>query len=238
MALPKLNDTPKYEIIIPSTQAKVRYRPYLVKEEKILMMALETKDQRKALSAIVDTIDACVSDELKLNELTTFDVEYMFTQIRSKSVGETSKILLTCEKEECGHQTEVEVPISQVEVTIPEVNKRIKLTDSISMEMQWPSYTRMLESDALLSGEQDADASFGLIASCIHSVQTGDDNILMKDEPKEEVQTFLESLTTDQFNRIRDFFDKMPKMEYKVEWVCEKCGHKNERTLSGINDFF
>ena len=238
MALPKLNDTPKYDIVIPSSQTKVKYRPYLVKEEKILMMALETKDQRKALNAIVDTIDACVSDDLKLDNLTTFDVEYMFTQIRSKSVGETSKVLLTCEKEECNHQTEVDIPISQVEVTIPEVNKTIKLTDDISMEMQWPSYTRMLESDAIVTGEQSADASFGLIASCIKSVKTADENILMKDESKEDVQSFLESLTTDQFNKIRDFFDNMPKMEHKVEWGCQKCSHKNERTLSGINDFF
>jgi len=236
MPLPKLNDTPKYEIVIPSSQTKVRYRPYLVKEEKILMMALETKDQRKALNAIVDTIDACVSDDLKLDNLTTFDVEYMFTQIRSKSVGETSKILLECE--ECQHKNEVEIPISEVKVIVPKVDKIIKLTDDISMEMQWPSYTKMLESEALISGEESADASFGLIASCIRSVKTADENLLMKDESKEDVQSFLESLTTDQFNQIKGFFEKMPKMEYKVEYTCEKCGHKNERTLSGINDFF
>ena len=200
------------------------------------MMALETKDQRKALNAIVDTIDACVSDDLKLDNLTTFDVEYMFTQIRSKSVGETSKILLECE--ECQHKNEVEIPISEVKVIVPKVDKIIKLTDDISMEMQWPSYTKMLESEALISGEESADASFGLIASCIRSVKTADENLLMKDESKEDVQSFLESLTTDQFNQIKGFFEKMPKMEYKVEYTCEKCGHKNERTLSGINDFF
>ena len=118
------------------------------------------------------------------------------------------------------------------------MDKIIKLTDDISMEMQWPSYTKMLESEALISGEESADASFGLIASCIRSVKTADENLLMKDESKEDVQSFLESLTTDQFNQIKGFFEKMPKMEYKVEYTCEKCGHKNERTLSGINDFF
>ena len=106
MALPKLNDAPKYEIAVPSTGQKVRYRPYLVKEEKVLMLAMESQDQRSALNAIVDTIESCVQDDLNTKDLTTFDVEYLFTQIRSKSVGETAKIGVTCTH--CDQQNEIE----------------------------------------------------------------------------------------------------------------------------------
>ena len=145
MALPKLNDTPKYDVVIPSTQNKVRYRPFLVKEEKVLMMALETKDQRKALEAIVDTIEACVTDDIDAKKLTTFDVEYMFTQIRSKSVGETSKINIKCD--ECNSSIEVEVPIDDVKIELPKISNIVELTKDISIKMKWPAYSDMTEFD-------------------------------------------------------------------------------------------
>ena len=232
MALPKLNDAPKYDVVIPSTQNKVRYRPFLVKEEKVLMMALETKDQRKALEAIVDTIDACVTDHIDTKKLTTFDVEYMFTQIRSKSVGETSKIKIKCE--ECDKQIDVDVPIDSVTVDIPKIDNVIKLTKEISVKMKWPAYSDMTEFDMEKRSLED---DFKMIGRCIDSVQTPEENISLKDESDEEVKAFLESLTSEQFKVIGEYMQQMPKLEHTVKYGCDKCGEK-ERTLSGISDFF
>ena len=138
MALPKLNDAPKYEIAVPSTGQKVRYRPYLVKEEKVLMLAMESQDQRSALNAIVDTIESCVQDDLNTKDLTTFDVEYLFTQIRSKSVGETAKIGVTCTH--CDQQNEIEIKLDDIKVGNPDgLETNIELTDNITLLMRWPS---------------------------------------------------------------------------------------------------
>jgi len=178
MALPKLNDAPKYEIVVPSTGQKVRYRPYLVKEEKILMLAMESQDQRSALSAIVDTIGSCVQDDLDTKNLTTFDVEYLFTQIRSKSVGETAKNMST------------------------------------------------------------TDQTFKMIAACIDSVQTDEENIRLRDEPEADQMAFIESLSSAQFDKIRAYVEKMPKMEHHVSFECSSCKKGNDITLSGISDFF
>ena len=233
MALPKLNDTPKYHVVIPSTQNKVRYRPFLVKEEKVLMMALETKDQRKALEAIVDTIEACVTDEIDTKKLTTFDVEYMFTQIRSKSVGETSKINIKCE--ECNSSVEVEVPIDDVKIELPDVSNIVQLTNDISIKMKWPAYSEMTEFDVENPSLED---NFKMIGRCIESVQTAEENLSLKDESDEEVQAFLESLTSEQFKVIGEYMQQMPKLEHTLNYECSKCKTKKERKLSGIQDFF
>ena len=150
MALPKLNDSPKYELVIPSTQKAVRFRPYLVKEEKVLMMAMESQDEAQVLGAITDTIAACVDDNIKISKLTTFDVEYMFIQIRAKSVGESIELNMACK--ECEHQTAVSVKLDDVKIDVPKVSNMIELSDQISIEMRWPTYTAMLDSSVFNFG--------------------------------------------------------------------------------------
>ena len=135
--LPKLNATPSHEMTIPSTQKVVNFRPYLVKEEKVLLLAFESKDQKKALSAMIGTIDACVSDTIDTSKLTMFDVEYMFTQIRSKSVGESTKVMIKCS--ECGHENEIGIDLSSANVDVPEVDNIIKISDEITVELRYPS---------------------------------------------------------------------------------------------------
>ena len=233
MALPKLNDTPKYDLVIPSTQNKVRYRPFLVKEEKVLMMALETKDKKKALEAIVDTVEACVTDEIDTKKLTTFDVEYMFTQIRSKSVGETSKISIKCE--DCNSSVEVEVPIENIQIELPKISNIVQITDDISIKMKWPAYSEMTQFDIENPSLED---NFKMIGKCIDSVQTAQENLSLKDESDEEVQSFLESLTSEQFKVIGAYMEKMPRLEHTLNYECSKCKTMKERTLSGISDFF
>lgn len=233
MALPKLNDTPKYEITVPSTGQKVRYRPYLVKEEKILMLAMESQDRMSALSAIVDTIGSCVQDPINTKNLTTFDVEYLFTQIRSKSVGETAKIGVNCKH--CDAQNEVHVKLDDIKVANPEgLETTIQLNPEITLKMRWPSYNEVISVEGLSATDQ----TFKMIAACIDSVQTAEENIRLKDETEAEVTAFIESLSSAQFDKIRAYVEKMPRMEHHVQFECTSCKKGNDITLSGISDFF
>ena len=180
MALPKLNAAPKYEVVVPSTGQQVRYRPYLVKEEKILMMAMESQDQKQALAAIVDTIGSCVQEDLNTSDLTTFDVEYLFTQIRSKSVGETAKIAIPCQH--CETENEVVIKLDDIKVgNPPGLESKIQITDNIALQMRWPSYNELVDFNQDLN---QTELTFKMIASCIDSVLTEEEAIKMRDEPE------------------------------------------------------
>ena len=156
----------------------------------------------------------------------------MFTQIRSKSVGETSKIKIKCA--DCDTSVDVEIPIDSITVDVPDIDNVIKLTKDISVQMRWPAYSDMTQFDIENLTLED---NFKMIGKCIESVQTNEENISLKDESEEEVQAFLESLTSEQFKVIGEYMQKMPKLEHTVTYGCGKCGEK-ERTLSGIADFF
>ena len=154
MALPKLNDTPKYSLTIPSSGKKVNYRPYLVKEEKILMMASETGTQSSTVQAIVDTILACVDAEIDKNDLTSFDVEYMFLNLRSKSVGEKANVTIECI--ECMEHNDLEIDLSTIEVSKPALSNQIEITDNITLHMSYPNFKAIMDADD--AGDEDADA--------------------------------------------------------------------------------
>lgn len=235
MALPKLNDTPKYDIVIPSTNALVRFRPFLVKEEKVLMMAMESQDSKQILDTVVDTISACVIDDIPRNSLTVFDVEYLFTQIRAKSVGETSTINMSCS--ECEADTEVTVNIGDIVIDVPEVETLIPLTDTISIEMKYPSWASLLGDD-INENQSAVDVTFRLIAQCIDAVITPDERILMRDQSVDEVNEFIEGMTQEQFTKVREFVESMPRMKKDIEYTCSSCQHNNKYTLEGLADFF
>jgi DNA-directed RNA polymerase subunit M/transcription elongation factor TFIIS len=230
--LPQLNSTPKYEIVIPSTGKKVNYRPYLVKEEKVLMIAFETGDQKEALRAIVDTIKACVSEDLDEKTLTTFDVEYMFTQIRSKSVGEKSTIMMPCS--ECEVKNEVDVVISDITINVPKNENIIELTKDVSVEMQYPSYVSVLDVD-LEQGE--SAVGFEMLMNCIVAILTPEERIDTSEVSKKDLNDFIEQMTTDQFEKVSNYLANMPSLEKDIEFDCVSCGHKNKQTLKGIGDF-
>lgn len=236
MALPKINNAPKYSLTIPSSKKVVRYRPYLIKEEKVLMLAMESQDPHQMLNAVVDTIQACIEDPIDITQLTSFDVEYIYVQLRSKSVGEVAKVGLICGS--CKHTNEVQIRVDDIDVEYPaEVNKTIKLSDTIYLKMKWPKYNEIISIDNFI-GMTPAQQSMELISLCIDSVQTDTDNIKLSDEPKEEVSAFIDSLNSQQFKMIKDFVDSMPKMKHSVSTKCEKCGSENEMRLEGIKDFF
>ena len=238
MALPKINDKPKYELTIPSTGKSVRYRPYLVREEKILMMAMESQDKKAALNAIVDTITACVDEDLNKKDLTIFDIEYMFIKIRSKSIGETTTIGLKCKS--CDSVNEVQVNLDDVKIkSNKEVNKEILVDGdiNITLKMKWPQFydVVLIEEDKKLS---ETERTFKLIAKCMESLSTDDEIFLLKDETEEEVMRFIDSLNNDQFNKIKEFVQNMPRAEKEIEYTCTSCAHENKIMLRGIDDFF
>tara|TARA_B100000282_G_scaffold267681_1_gene220086 strand:- start:1742 stop:2452 length:711 start_codon:yes stop_codon:yes gene_type:complete len=232
--LPKLNATPKFELTIPSTQQTVKYRPYLVKEEKILLLAFESKDEKQSMQAMVDTIEACIEDIIDVGKLTSFDVEYMFTQIRSKSVGETGKVGMICS--ECEHRTPTDIDLSTVEIVIPDIDNKVKLTDEIVLELKYPSFQIFV--DNYTKGINESEFSFMVIRNCILAVQTAEERITMEGIADEEIDNFIDSLSSAQFKEVNDFISSMPSLEKDVEFKCENCGHENKSKLKGIQDFF
>jgi hypothetical protein len=238
MALPRLNDTPKYDLVIPSLQETVRYRPFLVKEQKVLMLAYEAQDKKHILKAILDTIDACVDGSIEVNKLATYDIDYIFTQIRSKSVGETAEIQILCS--ECEQANEVNVNLGEIEIDAKvSSNNLVKINDTISVKLRHPSYSYFMDNDEFFGeGRSQTDMMLDLIISCLDSVMTEDEVIKISDEPIEEVRNFIDSLTTDQFGMITKFVEDMPAMKQDIKFKCNACGEENNRTLKGLDDFF
>lgn len=235
MALPKLNSAPVYEMTIPSTGQSVTYRPFLVKEQKNLLIAFEAQNRRDLVRAVQRTIEACVEDDID-NNLTTFDVDYMFTKIRSKSVGETADILVPCS--ECGTKNEVKVDLDDVVVDseIPEM--LVQITDDVSVQMKFPTYDDFLGNTNLLDSTTVTEALLQLIITCMDSVLTEEERFSLRDETAEDVINFLESMTSEQFERISQFANNIPNVTKTISFSCESCGHENEKTLKGLDDFF
>ena len=236
MALPKLNDVPNYELVIPSSGKKVSYRPFLVKEQKVLLMALESQDEKQILTAIVNTIKECIVDEININNLATFDLEYIFTQLRSKSAGETSKVNLLCQK--CEEPTEVEIKLSEIEISLDNQNKEIQLTDQYTLIMKYPQYSAILLKVDSKVEETLTEAIFEMIIMCLDELRTDEEIIKFKDESKEEIEKFLEGLTSPQLEKLIGFVNNLPKLQHDIDFECASCNHKNKVTLEGIQDFF
>lgn len=235
MALPKINDVPKYTVKIPSTNKLIHYRPFLVKEQKILLIALESQDEKNILKATIDTLKACIDENIDFYSLATFDIEYLFTKIRAKSVGESSEVMLTCES--CNEQTPVKINIDKIEIETKSNNKVIALTDKAKLIMKYPSYLTLTNID---TGKQTTavDVLYNLILSCLDVLQVEDEQFKIGEETVEEQQKFLESLNSDQFKKISDFVNNMPRLKHDIEFKCRHCNHDNKITLQGINDFF
>lgn len=235
MALPKLNSAPVYEMTIPSTGQNVTYRPFLVKEQKNLLIAFEAQNRRDLVRAVQRTIEACVEDNID-NNLTTFDVDYMFTKIRSKSVGETADILVPCS--ECQTKNEVKVDLDDVTVDSEVPKMLVQITDDVSVQMKFPTYDDFLGNTSLLDSTTVTEALLQLIITCMDSVLTEEERYSLRDETAEDVINFLESMTSEQFEKVSQFANNIPNVTKTVSFLCESCGHENEKTLKGLDDFF
>lgn len=236
MALPKLNDISTYRMTIPSTGQEVNYRPYLVKEEKQMMLASETNDQKRMMETMAKTIQSCVEEDIDVKNLATFDVEYMFTQIRARSVGENAEILISCGSDDCNHKSTVVVNLTEAKVDVKESDKIIELTDSVSIEMKYPSYIDVMNN--YKDGEDDVEFGFTMVAKSINAVLTEEERIAVKDLPTKEVMDFIESMSRAQFENIGKFIEEIPQLGVETEWSCEKCSYDNKYKLKGLQDFF
>jgi|TARA_B110000438_G_scaffold60371_1_gene60567 hypothetical protein len=236
MALPKLN-TPTYELEIPSTDEKIKYRPFLVKEEKILMMALETKDNAQIINAVKDIVTECTFSKVNISTMPMFDTEYIFLQIRSKSVGEVSKVKLLCPDDKKTY-ADVEIDLNEVKVQVGDDHtNKIKLTDDMGIIMTYPNINSFTN-----TGIQDINASnmLDVIGTCILQIyeQKGEKVYEAKDQTKKELTEFIEQLNTKQFKDVQKFFDTMPKLKHEVTIKNPKTKKESKITLTGLNDFF
>ena len=223
---------------VPSTGQKIKYRPYLVKEEKVLLQAFESGDPRTCLEAMTDTLSACIDERsnLDVSSLATFDVEYMFVKVRSKSVGENSNLIASCT--ECSHENPVVVNLDEIEVEVTEKDNVIVITDDISVEMRYPTYDLIAKQDVDKLQSEDLDAAMGVIAASIESILTEEERIDTSDLPSNEIVEFLSSMTANQLKLVADFMENMPALKHNVEFSCENCGHNNSLELKGLADFF
>lgn len=236
MALPQLNDIPKYETIIPSTKKSVRFRPFLVKEQKVLLMALESQDEKNLVHAITDTLESCIIDPIKLSNLTTFDVEYLFTQIRSKAVGESTNVGLNCKS--CEHTNEIKINLDKINIEVPKKIPSIKINDTYTLTMRYPSYKQAIEMELAEDNKTITQQMYNAIIASLDTLQTDDEVIQFDDEPKEEIERFLEQLNGQQFEQLLKFVQEMPKLKHEIDYICESCGEQNKVVLEGMSDFF
>ena len=237
MPLPKIN-TPTYELEIPSTNKKIKYRPFLVKEEKILIIAMESEDPKQITDAIKTVITNCVITKgIKVDDLSTFDIEYLFLNIRGKSVGETVEVLITCPDDNI---TQVPVSINLDDIKV-EVNKDhskdIKLDENTSIRMKYPSMLEFVRNN-FGSGDVTVDDSFDLIISCIEQIYTEEESWTSSDFTKNELLEFIEQLNSKQFKQIEKFFETMPKLSHTVKIKNPETGVESEVILEGLTSFF
>ena len=236
MALPKLN-TPTYELEVPSTDEKVKYRPFLVKEEKILLMALESGKNADIIQAVKDIVSECTFGKIDLGTMPMFDIEYIFLNIRAKSVGEISKLKLLCPDDKKTY-VDTEINLSEVQVQVEEGHtNKIELTDDMGMIMTYPTIDSFTE-----TGIQNVNASnmLDVISVCILQIyeKNGEKVYQAKDQTKKELIEFVEQLNTKQFKELQKFFDTMPKLKHTVKVKNPKTKKSGEVVLTGLNDFF
>ena len=228
MSLPKLNVS-VYEAKLPSTNKVVKFRPFLVKEEKILLTAMEDGGQNTIMNAVKDIITNCVQNKIDVEKLPLFDIEYLFLKLRSKSIGEKTEIKLKCECDESAF-TEVEINMDEIEVFKPKGhNRKIMINDEVGVMMSYP---------VISTGGVDEQDGMAITKNCIEMIFTGEETHERDSFSEKELDEFIESMDTKQFSKIKEFFDTMPKLQHTVKYKCVKCGEDKEITLQGLDSFF
>lgn len=237
MSLP-LSNTPIYNLTIPSTEKNVRYRPFLVKEEKALLVAQQSEDAVVMLDTLKNIIKSCIKDEVDVDSLATFDLEYIFTQLRAKSVGEVVELIFSCDT--CtDEKARVKIAFDLTKLKVekdPSHNKNIPLFNDVGVIMKYPSIELINKLQAVT--DSNIDQIFEVVIDCIESIYTSDEVYHANEQTKAELMEFLENLTSEQFAKIQKFFETMPKIRQDVEYTCPVCGKHHSKYLEGINSFF
>ena len=238
MPLPKIA-TPTYELELPSNGKTIQYRPFLVKEEKLLVIALESEDNKQITTAIKAVIKACVLTKgIKVETLPTFDIEYLFLNIRGKSVGEELEVNIICPDDK---ETTVQTTIYLDDIKCIKSEghtNQIKLDDNIMMEMKYPSLNEFIKNNFDFDEKNQMEQSFELIGSCVDKIYTKEESYAASDCTKKEMNDFLESMNSSQFKKIEEFFTTMPKLSHTIEVTNPKTKKKSEVVLEGLASFF
>jgi len=237
MALPVMS-VPTYELIVPSTKQKIKYRPFLVREEKALMIAQQSEDESVMLDTLKSIIEGCTLNKLNVEKLAMFDIEYIFTQLRARSVGEISELLFSClECNDPKAKMPVDIDLTTLKVEFDENHSTtIPLFDNVGIKMKYPSL-------ALLDKMKDFDSTdisviFNIIFDCVDSIYDEDSVYPAAEQSKEELEEFINNLTQEQFKKIQQFFETMPKLEKTIEFDCPVCKHHHKHIVKGLSGFF
>lgn len=240
MSLPKI-DVPTYDVTMPSTGKEIMIRPFLVKEEKLLLMAVESKDNENIIKTVKQIINNCViSDKLDLEKIPFFDVDYLFIALRAKSIGENIEVSYKCnnlvEDQRCGGIFNVDVDIAKCKIQEKDdIQSTIKLSNTLSVKMKYPSYSIM----KMISGNENViEKKIKVIINCIDRVVDGEKVYTTKDFTKEELRDFVESLTNEQYKKLEEFVDNFPEFYIEASGVCNKCGHKHDVRYTDFTRFF
>ena len=237
MPLPKIN-TPTYELTLPSNGKKIKYRPFLVREEKILIMALETENQKQITDAVVEILDACIMTRgVKVQNLATFDIEYIFLNVRSKSVGETINVNIICPDDE---KTSVEIPIDLESIKVKKDKSHtniVKIDDNLSLKLKYPSMEQFIENN-FESTDETIKNTMKLITSSIDIIFNEEESWNASESTEKELEEFIEQLNSKQFQTIEKFFDTMPKLSHRVKVTNPKTNVESTVILEGLAAFF
>lgn len=238
MPLPKIS-VPSYTLEIPSLKKEVKYRPFLVKEEKILIIAMESEDTKQIAEAVKTVISNCIlSRGIKVDNLSTFDIEYLFLNIRGKSVGESVDVLITC-PDDGTTQVPVSINLDDIKVTVSDDHTRdIKLDDNMILRMKYPSMDEFIKNNFNNDMNISVDDTFDMICSCIEQIYNEEESWSSSDCTKKELTEFLEGLTTNQFKQIESFFETMPKLSHTLKLKNPNTGVESEVVLEGLTSFF
>ncbi len=239
MALPSV-EIPRYELTLPSQDIIVQFRPFLVKEEKILMMAMESKENNEIVSAIKEVIAACTFEKLDINKLPMFDLEYILLQVRAKSVGEIAKFRVLCPDDKETF-TPVEVDLSKINVEVDEEHTNNIMVDEsrkLGVVFNYPTLESSQVGLNIINDGTNLDTVFGVIVDCIDHIYEGDKTYPAKDSTKQELKDFIESLSQETFKKIKKFFDTMPQLRYEIDVENPKTKVTSKITFKGLQDFF
>lgn len=239
MALPRQN-TPVYTTKIPSTKKDIKFRPFLVKEEKALLIAQQSDDQQVMMDTLKQTIRNCVQSDIDVNKLALFDIEYLFCQIRARSVGEVTEMVVLCDvcpEENTKARVKLSFDLTKLEVNFPEGHSnKIELFGDVGIVMKYPSLEMVKDIENL--DNNSADSLFKAVVKLIDYVYDGQELHYAKDQTEKELMEFLENLTQEQFKKVQNFFETMPKLSKEVYYDCPVCGHHHEKIVEGLNSFF
>ena len=237
MALP-IGNTPVYNLTIPSSGQVIKYRPFLIKEEKALMIAQQSESMKVMVDTLKDVIRSCAKDSIDVDSLATFDLEYIFTQIRAKSVGEIVELNFTCDT--CTDEkavAKVSIDLTTIEIEKdPSHTNKINIYDDVGVSLKYPTIDVAERLEA--AGDANIEQVFDIILECIDYIYTTDEVFYAKDQTKQEMLEFMNNMTSEQFAKIQAFFETMPRMKKEIDYTCPVCGTQHHKVLEGLASFF